>query len=156
MKGDTKVIKILNDVLTAELTAINQYFLHARMCNSWGYSRIGGKIYKESIDEMKHSQTLIDRILFLEGLPNVQKMLSMNIGQNVKEILESDLALEHQALPRLRKGIEECYKASDHASREILEHILRDEEAHTDWIETQLHVIKDLGLPNYLAQQLES
>ncbi len=155
MKGDAKVIAALNDILTGELTAINQYFLHAKMCKNWGYKKIAQKIYKESIDEMKHADVLTERILFLEGLPNLQKLDKLNIGETVKEQLESDLALEYRAIPRLRKAIELCWDASDHGTRELLEKILVSEEEHTDWLETQLSTIKDIGLPNFLAQQLE-
>jgi bacterioferritin len=155
MKGDAKVIASLNDILTAELTAINQYFLHAKMCKNWGFKKIAHKIYKESIDEMKHADVLVDRILFLEGIPNLQKLDKLNIGEDVKEQLESDLALENKAIPRLRKAIELCWDASDHGTRDILEKILVSEEEHTDWLETQLSVIKDIGLQNYLTQQLE-
>ena len=154
MKGDPKVIQCLNDVLTAELTAINQYFLHARMCKSWGYEKLGNHIYKESIDEMKHAQSLIDRILFLEGLPNVQKLGTLHIGETVEEQLKSDLQLEMVAVPRLKDGIAACQAAQDHTSRELLEHILESEESHIDWIESQLTIIKDVGIQNYLATQI--
>jgi bacterioferritin len=155
VKGDAKVIQALNDVLTGELTAINQYFLHAKMCKNWGYKLLGDKIYKESIDEMKHASILTDRILFLEGLPNLQKLGKLRIGENVKEVFESDLALENEAIPRLRKAIELCWSVSDHGTRDLLEKILHSEEEHTDWIETQLNVIKDIGLQNYLTEQLD-
>lgn len=154
MKGDANVIKALNEVLTGELTAINQYFLHARMCKNWGYNRIAEKTYKESIEEMKHAQELLDRVLFLEGIPNLQKLDKLNIGETVKEQLESDLALEHSALNRLKNGIDICKNARDHTSAELLEEILEDEEEHVDWLETQLGLIKDIGLENYLAQQM--
>ncbi|WP_186644358.1 bacterioferritin [Fluviispira vulneris] len=154
MKGDVQVIKALNEVLTGELTAINQYFLHARMCKNWGYNRVADFTYKESIEEMKHAQTLLDRILFLEGIPNLQKLDKLNIGETVKEQFEADLALEFLALERLKKGIDICVTARDHTSREILEHILEEEEGHVDWLEAQLGLIKDIGLENYLAQQL--
>ena len=154
MKGDIEVIKALNNVLTGELTAINQYFLHARMCKNWGYNRIAEKTYKESIEEMKHAQELLDRVLFLDGIPNLQKLDKLNIGENVKEQLEADLALEFMALERLKKGIEICQNAKDHTSTELLEEILEDEEEHIDWLETQLSLIKDIGYENYLAQQL--
>lgn len=156
MKGDSKVLAALNDILTGELTAINQYFLHAKMCKNWGYIKIAQKVYKESIDEMKHAEALTDRILFLEGLPNLQKLGKLRIGENVKEQFESDLALELEAIPRLKKAIELCYECSDHGSRDLLEKILISEEEHTDWLETQLHIIKEIGLPNYLAQQVEA
>lgn len=154
MKGDPKVVKALNEVLTGELTAINQYFLHARMCKSWGYDRIADKVYKESIDEMKHAQALIDRVLFLEGIPNVQKLGDLNIGETVIEQFEADLALEMIAIPRLRNAIKLCYEANDHTSRELLEHILESEEGHVDWIESQLELIKQVGKENYLAEQI--
>lgn len=156
MKGDPKVIAVLNEILTGELTAINQYFLHAKMCKNWGFQKIGDKVYKESIDEMKHAALLTDRILFLEGLPNLQKLGKLRIGENVKEQLESDLALELEAIPRLRQAIELCYTANDHGTRDMLEKILVSEEEHTDWLETQLSVINDIGLQNYLTQQIES
>jgi bacterioferritin len=154
MKGDAKVIAALNEILTGELTAINQYFLHARMCTHWGFGRIGKKIYEESIDEMKHAQALIDRILFLDGLPNLQRLGSLSIGQSVPEALKADLNLEGQAIPLLKKSIELCYQASDHATRELLEHILVDEERHVDWLESQLGLIDELGKESYLAQQI--
>jgi bacterioferritin len=154
MKGDNKVISALNEILGGELAAINQYFLHAKMCKNWGFSKLGHKIYKESIDEMKHADVLIDRILFLEGLPNLQKIEKLNIGENVKELLECDLALENKAIPRLRKAIELCWDASDHGTRDLLEKIRVSEEEHTDWLETQLSAIHDVGIQNYLAQQL--
>lgn len=155
MKGDAKVIAALNEILTGELTAINQYFLHAKMCKNWGYKKLGHKVYMESIDEMKHADALTERILFLEGLPNLQKLDKLNIGETVKEQLESDLALEYRAIPRLKKAIELCWDTSDHGTRDLLEKILVSEEEHTDWLETQLSTIKDIGLQNYLAQQLE-
>ena len=156
MKGNASVIKALNSILSGELTAINQYFLHARMCAAWGYQRIADQVRKESIDEMKHAQTIIDRILFLEGIPNVQKMGVVNIGETVPEQLAADLKLEYEAIPRLKEGINLCTKANDHATRDILEKILLDEETHTDWIETQLEQIKQLGVENYLAVQIKA
>lgn len=155
MKGDKEIIKLLNEVLTGELTAINQYFLHARMCADWGYERIAKQVREESIDEMKHAQDLIDRILFLEGIPNVQKLGTINIGETVKEQFEADLALEHEAIPRLKDGINLCNKVNDHATRELLEHILVDEEKHVDWLETQLSQIEQIGVENYLAVQVK-
>ena len=154
MKGDVEVIKLLNEILTGELTAINQYFLHARMCKDWGYEKLAEKIRVESIDEMKHAQELIDRILFLEGVPNVQKLGPVSIGETVPEQLENDLKLENQAIPRLQKGIQLCYQAHDHGSRELLEHILVSEEEHVDWLESQLHMVKELGVENYLSEQI--
>ena len=154
MKGDAKVIKALNEILSGELAAINQYFLHARMCKHWGYMKLGDKIYKESIDEMKHAQTLIDRILFLEGIPNVQRLDTISIGETVPEQLQSDLGLEETAIPRLKKAIALCNDSNDHGTREILEHILVSEEEHAEWLETQLSLLQSLGKENYLAQQL--
>ncbi len=155
MKGEARVIAVLNEILTGELTAISQYFLHARMCKDWGYSQIAKKVYEESIDEMRHAQSLIDRILFLEGLPNIQNLGSISIGETVHKQLKADLALEMDAIPKLRKGIELCYDAKDHVSRKLLEKILSDEETHTDWIESQLHMIKEISIENYLAEQMK-
>lgn len=154
MKGDAEVIKALNGVLTGELTAINQYFLHARMCKDWGYEKLAAKVYKESIDEMKHAQELIDRVLFLEGIPNVQKLGPINIGETVVEQLESDLALENQAIPRIKNAIELCNEKSDYGSRDLLEKILISEESHVDWLESQLHIVKEVGKENYLSEQI--
>lgn len=154
MKGDPKVIDALNDVLTGELTAINQYFLHARMCKDWGYDRIASKVRHESIDEMKHAEKLMDRILFLEGVPNVQRLLKINIGETVKEQFDSDLKVEYEAVDRLKKGIQICVDVRDHTTRELFEHILQDEENHIDWLETQLSLISDLTEVTYLSQQL--
>src|SRR5438045_286121 len=128
MKGDRKILDLLNDVLTAELTAINQYFVHSEMCENWGYERLHATINKHSIGEMKHAEELIERILFLDGIPNMQKLNKINIGENVPEILSLDLALEMDALPRLNKGIEECRAAGDNNSRHLLDTILDDEE----------------------------
>jgi bacterioferritin len=155
VKGDPKVIDALNEVLTGELTAINQYFLHARMCKNWGYDRIAHFVYKESIEEMKHAQDLVDRILFLEGVPNLQKLSKLNIGETVPEQLDSDLKLEYQALDRLKAAIKVTFDAADHTSRELLEHILQDEEKHIDWIEMQLGQIKELGKQIWLAEQIK-
>ena len=154
MKGDPKVIAVLNEMLVGELTAINQYFLHARMCKNWGYAKLAEKIYKESIDEMKHASDLADRILFLEGLPNFQQLDRIQIGENVRELLASDLRLEEIAIPRVKRAIDVCLDVKDHGSRELLEHILNDEENHADWLETQIGVIKEIGYENYLTQQL--
>lgn len=156
MKGNTKVLEILNEVLTGELTAINQYFLHAKMCYDWGYEDIGAKVKHESIDEMKHADKLVERILFLEGIPNLQKLGKLSIGENVKEQFENDLALEMDALALLRRGIKLCLEEADVGSRELLEHILVDEEHHVDWLEAQLHMIKEMGYENYLASQKKS
>jgi bacterioferritin len=154
MKGDSKIIDLLNDVLTAELTAINQYFVHAEMCDNWGYDRLEGIIRKHSIGEMKHAEELIERILFLEGIPNMQRLGKINIGENVPEILKLDLALEMDAIPRLNKGVETCRDAGDNTTRMLIEEILRDEEEHVDWLEAQLDLITQVGAQNYLAQQI--
>ena len=154
MEGHPDVIEALKEILTNELTAVNQYFLHARMCRNWGYNKIGDRIYAESIDEMKHAKQLIDRILFLEGTPNVQTLHPLKIGKTVKEQLESDLVLESRALPDLKQAIEICNKTGDHGTRELLEHILVSEEEHIDWIESQLGVIQEVGIENYLSQQI--
>jgi len=154
MKGDPKVIEALNLILTGELTAINQYFLHARMCKNWGYERIANIVHKESIDEMKHAQSLTDRVLFLDGIPNLQKLGKLNIGETIPEQFASDLRLEHEALTNLKAAIKVCFEAADHTSRELLEHILLEEENHIDWLETQLSLIKEVGKENYLAEQI--
>jgi bacterioferritin len=155
MKGDKKIIEILNDVLTAELTAINQYFVHAEMCENWGYERLQHVIRKHSIGEMKHAEELIERILFLEGVPNVQRLGKINIGETVPEIMKVDYELEMDALPRLNKGIETCRELGDNNSRHLLEEILEDEEEHVDWIEAQISLIDQVGIQNYLAQQIK-
>lgn len=156
MKGDPKIIEVLNEVLTGELTAINQYFLHARMCKNWGYMRLGDKIFHESIDEMKHADKLIERVLYLEGLPNLQRLGRIQIGQNVPEVLANDYAVELVALPLLRDGIRLCRDLGDSGSQDLLLEILKAEEEHIDWIETQLELIKQLGESNYLAQQIHA
>lgn len=150
MKTNPEIVEILNKVLTNELTAINQYFLHARMCKDWGYEKLASKVHAESIDEMKHASQLVDRILYLEGLPNLQRLGKLNIGENVKEQLTADLGLENQAIPDLKEGIELCLKHNDPGTRELFEHILTSEEEHVDWLEAQLHKIEELGYSNYL------
>ncbi|MBS0321276.1 MAG: bacterioferritin [Proteobacteria bacterium] len=155
MQGDKEVIRHLNAVLINELTAINQYFLHARMFGNWGYERLEDKEKDESIDEMKHADALIRRILFLEGLPNLQDLHKLRIGQHVKEALECDLALEHAAHTPLKDAIAHCEKVRDYVSRELFEDILESEEEHIDFLETQLKVIDDIGIQNYLQSQLE-
>lgn len=154
MQGDATVIELLNDVLTAELTAINQYFIHAKMMDNWGYRRLGHHTRHESIDEMKHAEVLIERILYLEGIPNLQRLFPVTVGESVKEAFELDLALEHRAIGRLNAGIEACVAAHDNGSRELLERILVSEEEHTDWLETQLVTIAQIGEELYLSQQL--
>ena len=155
MKGDAKVIALLNDVLTNELTAINQYFLHARMCQNWGYQRLWKKVRDESIDEMKHADKVIARILYLDGLPNLQKLGKLEIGETVAEQLKSDLALEKRAIPVLNAGIELCRGKGDNGTAELLEEILVDEEEHADWLEAQLTLVEQVGIQNYLAQQMK-
>ncbi|MFT7621536.1 MAG: bacterioferritin [Myxococcota bacterium] len=155
MKGDPKVIEVLNDVLTSELTAINQYFLHSEMCAAWGYARLHKKIRHESIDEMKHAEQLIERVLYLEGIPNVQRLSKVNIGEDIPEMLAADLALELDALPRLNNGVEVCVAIGDNGSRMLLESILAAEEEHVDWLEAQLDLIKQVGEQNYLAAQIK-
>jgi bacterioferritin len=154
MKGDARIIDVLNDVLTAELTAINQYFVHSEMCENWGYERLHKRIRKHSIGEMKHAEELIERVLFLDGVPNVQRLHNIRIGESVPEIMKADHALELDALPRLNKGIDLCREAGDNNSRMLLEEILHDEEEHVDWIEAQLTLIDQVGVQNYLAQQI--
>jgi len=154
MKGDKKIIEILNDVLTAELTAINQYFVHGEMCDNWGYDRLHHAIRKHSIEEMKHAEQVIERILFLEGVPNMQRLAKINIGETVPEQFRVDHALEADAIKRLNAGIEVCRELDDNNSRHLLEEVLEDEEEHIDWIESQLSLIEQVGVQNYLAQQI--
>ena len=154
MKGDAKVIALLNEVLKAELTAINQYFLHAEMCENWGYEKMAKHTRKESIEEMTHAEKLMERILLLDGSPNITDYFKINIGQNLKQQLENDVQLEYTAVQRLNDGIEACVAANDNGSRELLEKILVDEEHHIDWLEAQLHAIQEMTYENYLAQQL--
>jgi bacterioferritin len=154
MKGDQIVIQHLNAVLTNELTAINQYFLHARMFDNWGLKRLGEHEKQESVDEMKHADKLIERILFLEGLPNLQDLNKLLVGENSKEALECDLKLERAARPVLQKAIAHCESCGDYISRELFEDILESEEDHIDWLETQLDLIGTVGLQNYLQSQM--
>jgi bacterioferritin len=155
MKGNDQVLDLLNEVLTGELTAINQYFVHAKMCHNWGYERLHKKVRAESIDEMKHAEALTERVLYLDGVPNLQRLWKLNIGQTVKEQLQSDLELEKAAIERLNKGVELSRSLGDNGSRELLERILVSEEEHADWLEAQLTLIQQVGEPNYLAQQIK-
>ncbi len=154
MQGDKQVIAYLNKTLGNELTAINQYFLHARMYKNWGFHKLNEKEYHESIDEMKHADKLIERILFLEGLPNIQNVGKVLIGENPQEMLECDLKLEQLAIPVLREAIAYCETISDYISRELFEDILESEENHIDWLETQLGLIEKIGIHNYLQSQM--
>ena len=155
MRGDPEIIELLNEVLTAELTAINQYFIHAKMCDNWGFARLAEKVRDESIDEMKDAEAVIERILYLEGVPNLQRLGSVKVGETVKEQLETDLQLEYAAIAFLNQGIEVCRKVSDNATEHMMTKILVSEEEHTDWLEAQLELIKQVGEQNYLAQQMK-
>jgi bacterioferritin len=154
MKGDPNVIKLLNDQLTNELTAINQYFLHSRMYRHWGFEKLGKKEYEESIGEMKHADQLIERVLMLDGLPNLQALHKLMIGETVPEILNCDLQLELVSQKTVKEGIAACEQARDFVSRELLQHILDDTEEHIDWLETQIELIEQVGLQNYLQSQM--
>jgi bacterioferritin len=155
MKGNKEVIQVLQDVLCAELTAVNQYFIHARMCENWRYSKLAAYTRKESIEEMHHAQNVIDRILYFDGAPNMQKYMKINVGKTVPEQFQNDLEVEYQAVARLNKGIELARAQADNGSRSLLEAILKDEEEHVDWLEAQLGMVKEMGVENYLAQQME-
>ena len=155
MKSNEEVIAVLQDVLCAELTAVNQYFIHARMCENWGFKKLAAHIRKESIEEMHHAQEVIDRILYFDGAPNMQKYMKINVGKTVPEQFQLDLEVEYQAVPRLNRGIEVVREKGDNGTRALLEHILKEEEEHVDWLEAQLGIIKEIGADNYLAQQLD-
>jgi bacterioferritin len=154
MKGNPEVIAVLSEVLKSELTAINQYFLHAEMCENWGYERMAKKIRKESIEEMIHAEKCIERILYLDGSPNMSDYFKINVGRTLEEQLKNDLELEYAAVKRLNEGMKIAEDRHDNGSRDLLEHILLDEEHHIDWLEAQLHAIREMGIQNYLAQQL--
>jgi bacterioferritin len=155
MKGDDQVLELLNEVLSAELTAINQYFVHAMMCANWRYKRLADRARAESIEEMKHAQEVIERILYLDGVPNMQKYLRIAVGKTVPEQLQFALDSERQAVARFNAAIEACRGQGDNGTRALLERMLRDEERHIEWLEAQLQQIQDIGLPAYLAQQIE-
>lgn len=154
VKAGKEIIAALNEVLEGELAAINQYFLHARMLKNWGYDVLAEKVYKESIDEMKHADQLIERILYLDGIPNVQKIGRVRIGENVEEMFKSDVALEEVAIPRLQRCVDLCREMHDEGTRALFSEILRSEEEHLDWLETQQTLIAQVGLQNYLAEQI--
>lgn len=156
MKGDKKVIEFLNKALKNELTAINQYFLHSRMLHDWGVSKLGDKEYKESIEEMEHADWLIQRVLFLGGLPNLQDLGKLMIGESVQEILECDLKLENEAIPLLREAMEHCESVRDYVSRDLFGKILQNEEEHVDFIETQFELIERIGIERYTLLQSEA
>jgi bacterioferritin len=155
MKGDDEIIEVLQDVLAAELTAINQYFIHGRMCENWRYQRLAAYIHKESIGEMKHAQLVIDRILYFDGAPNMQRYMKVMVGKTVAEQHQFDLGLEVDAVRRLNAGIELARAKGDNGTRALLEEILKSEEEHIDWLEAQLHQIQQIGIENYLAQQID-
>jgi bacterioferritin len=154
MRGNDRIIELLNEVLTAELTAVNQYFLHAKLCQHWGYDRLAHHVRDESIDEMKHADRVTDRILFLEGIPNYQRYFPLRIGETVIEQFQADLQLEHTAIERLNNGIATAVELGDNGTRELLADILVAEEEHADWLETQLETIRQVGIENFLSQQM--
>lgn len=155
MRGNEKVIAVLNDMLKEELTAISQYFVHAEMCENWGYEGLGEHIKKQAIDEMKHAEGLLERILFLDGTPQMAETLPLKIGQNVKAQLENDLKMEVSAVASYNNAVKLAVEVGDNGSRDLFEKLLKDEEGHVDWLEAQLHMIKEMGYENYLAQQME-
>ncbi len=155
MKGNDEVLRLLNELLTNELTAINQYFIHSKMCANWGYDRLASKIRAESIDEMKHADEVISRILYLEGIPNLQRLHKLQVGETVKEQLQSDLDFEKRGIQFLNDGIQASRKVSDNGTEALMSKILVSEEEHIDWLETQLELINQIGEQNYLAQQIK-
>ncbi|HTQ55933.1 MAG TPA: bacterioferritin [Bryobacteraceae bacterium] len=156
MRGHEHILKLLNEVLKAELTAINQYFLHAKMCENWGYQRLAALDRQESIEEMRHADILMQRILFLEGVPNMTELFPIKVGPDVKSQLENDLALELDAVPRLNEAIRIAAELGDNGSRELFKQILLDEEHHIDYLEGQLRIVEEIGIENYLAQQIHA
>ena len=154
MQGNPEIIELLNDVLTAELTAINQYFVHAKMCDNWGYKRLAEHVRAESIDEMRHAEALVERVLYFDGFPNLQRLNPLRVGESVEEQFRNDLDLEYVAVERLNNGIAAAVAAGDNGTRHLLEEILVSEEEHIDWLETQLTAIEQVGLQQYLAEQL--
>lgn len=156
MQGSDRIIEFLNEALTAELTAINQYFAHAKLCENWGWARLAAKYREESIEEMRDAEKLMDRILMLDGMPNLQRLGTVRVGETPLEQFEVDKALEEDAIDRYRRGVQLALEEGDPGTRELLEHLVVGEEAHLDWIETQLHVIGDIGIESYLQAQLGS
>jgi bacterioferritin len=156
MRGHEEILQLLNEVLKAELTAINQYFLHSKMCENWGYERLAALDRQESIEEMRHADILMQRILFLEGIPNMTELFPIKVGPDVKRQLENDLALELDAVPRLNAAIQKATELGDNGSRELFKQILLDEEHHIDYLEGQLHIVDEIGIENYLSQQMHS
>lgn len=156
MKGNDKIIEALNQALTIELTAINQYFVQAKMCKNWGYNKLAKKHFEESIGEMKHAEALIDRIIFLEGVPNISRYDVIRVGKDVKQQFSNDLQLETHGVKTYNAAIDLCVKEKDAGSREIMEHILEDSEEHVDWLESQLSLIESIGLENFLAEKIGS
>ena len=154
MKCDPKIIEALNDVLTAELTAINQYFCHAKLCADWGYERLATYIRKESIEEMQHADSVMDRIIYFDAIPNMQRLYPVKIGETVPEQFQADLELEYAAVDRLNKGVALCRELGDNGTRELFDKILVDEEEHVDWLESQHSLIEEVGVQNYLAEQI--
>jgi len=154
MQGHDDVIELLNEVRTAELTAVNQYFVHAKMCRNWGYQRLADHVRAESIDEMRHAELLMDRILYFGGVPNVQRLLPLHVGETVAEQFESDLQVEYDAVERLNRGVALCVERGDNGTRELLADLLVAEEDHIDWLAPQQEAIRPIGIEQYLAQQL--